>query len=103
MGADQATFSGLAGMGDLVATCTSRHSRNRLAGELLAKGHSPGEIELQMGMVAEGLTAAPAVWGLARDLGCDMPITENVVALIYEGKEIRQAVQDLMGRRPKAE
>ncbi len=103
VGADQATFSGLAGMGDLVATCTSRHSRNRLAGELLAKGHSPGEIELQMGMVAEGLTAAPAVWGLARDLGCDMPITENVVALIYEGKEIRQAVQDLMGRQPKAE
>ncbi len=103
VGADQATFSGLAGMGDLVATCTSRHSRNRLAGELLAKGHSPGEIELQMGMVAEGLTAAPAVWELATERGCDMPITENVVALIYDGKDVRQAVQDLMSRQPKPE
>lgn len=103
LGAENSTFSGLAGMGDLVATCTSRHSRNRLAGELLAKGHSPGEIELQMGMVAEGLTAAPAVLSLAASLGCDMPITENVVSVIYEGKDVRQVVQDLMGRQPKPE
>jgi len=103
LGADQMTFSGLAGMGDLVATCTSRHSRNRLAGELLAKGHSPGEIELQMGMVAEGLTAAGAVWELACSLGCAMPITENVVAVLYDGKDVRQAVQDLMSRQPKPE
>lgn len=103
LGAKESTFVGLAGLGDLVVTCTSRHSRNRLAGELLAKGHSPVEIELETGMVAEGLTAASAVRGLARSLECSMPITENVAAVIYEGKDVRQAARDLMVREPKAE
>ena len=102
-GADPLTFAGLAGLGDLIATCTSRHSRNRLAGELIAKGHSPAEIELEMGMVAEGLTAATAVRSLARSVGCDMPITEAVAAVIYEGKPVREAVRDLMSRQPRPE
>lgn len=102
-GADPLTFSGLAGLGDLIATCTSRHSRNRLAGELIAKGHSPGEIELEMGMVAEGLTAATAVRSLARSVNCDMPITEAVVAVLYEGKGVREAVRALMSRQPRPE
>lgn len=102
-GADPLTFAGLAGLGDLIATCTSRHSRNRLAGELIAKGHSPAEIELEMGMVAEGLTAATAVRSLARSVGCDMPITEAVAAVIFEGKPVREAVRDLMSRQPRPE
>lgn len=103
LGAEPLTFAGLAGLGDLVATCTSRHSRNRLAGELIAHGHSPDEVEREMGMVAEGLTAAPAVLSLARSLGVDMPITENVVAVVYGGKPVRDCVQDLMLREPRTE
>ncbi|MCZ7662027.1 MAG: NAD(P)-dependent glycerol-3-phosphate dehydrogenase [Thermoleophilia bacterium] len=103
LGAQPLTFAGLAGMGDLVATCTSRHSRNRLAGELIALGHSPADVEREMGMVAEGLTAAPAILQLARTLGVDMPITENVVAIIRGQKEVRDSVRDLMLREPRSE
>ncbi|MCL5942907.1 MAG: NAD(P)-dependent glycerol-3-phosphate dehydrogenase [Actinobacteria bacterium] len=103
LGAQPLTFAGLAGMGDLVATCTSRHSRNRLAGELIARGRSPEEAEREMGMVAEGLTAAPAVLALARRLGVDMPITENVVAIIRGEKDVLASVRDLMLREPRSE
>jgi glycerol-3-phosphate dehydrogenase (NAD(P)+) len=103
LGADGMTFAGLAGLGDLVATCTSRHSRNRLAGELIARGHSPDEVEREMGMVAEGLTAAPAVLELARRLGVEMPITESVVAVVYERRPVRECVASLMLREPRTE
>lgn len=103
LGAEPLTFAGLAGLGDLVATCTSRHSRNRLAGELIAHGHSPSEVEEEMGMVAEGLTAAPAVLELAASLGVEMPITESVVAVVYGGKSVRDCVQDLMLREHRPE
>jgi len=103
MGADPLTFSGLAGMGDLIVTCTSSHSRNRLAGELIARGHSPREIELEMGMVAEGLTAAPAILELARALGVEMPITKAVTEVVYEGRDVHRVVHDLMVRQPRAE
>lgn len=103
LGAEQLTFAGLAGLGDLVATCTSNHSRNRLAGELIALGHSPGEVEQEMGMVAEGLTAAPAILALARNEGVDMPITRNVVAVVYEQKSVKDCVADLMSREPRTE
>ena len=103
LGAEQLTFSGLAGMGDLVATCTSSHSRNRRAGELIAQGHSPAEVEDEMGMVAEGMTAAPAILRLAGEHGIEMPITENVVAVLFGGKDIMAAVRDLMGRQPRPE
>ncbi len=103
LGAEPLTFAGLAGLGDLVATCTSQHSRNRLAGELIAHGHSPSQVEQEMGMVAEGLTAAPAVLSLAKSFGVDMPITENVVAVVYGGKSVLDCVQDLMLREPRTE
>jgi len=103
LGARPLTFAGLAGLGDLVATCTSRHSRNRRAGELLARGLPPDQVEREMGMVAEGLTAAPAILKLAGGLGVDMPITENVVAVIRGEKEIVSVVRDLMRREPRAE
>lgn len=103
MGARPDTFSGLAGMGDLIATCTSRHSRNRLAGELIAGGLTATQAEQQMGMVAEGLTSAAAVKELAHRHGVDMPITEQVCAVIHEGKDVRLAVIELMTRAPKQE
>lgn len=103
MGARHSTFAGLAGMGDLIATCTSRHSRNRRAGELIAGGMAPQEVETAMGMVAEGLTSAAAVRDLARRQGVEMPITEQVCAVIYEGKDVREAVTDLMSRAPTEE
>ena len=102
-GADPQTFSGLAGMGDLIATCTSRHSRNRMAGELIASGKTPAEAEGEMGMVAEGLTSAAAVRDLALANGVEMPITEQVCAVIHEGKDVRRAVADLMARAPRPE
>jgi glycerol-3-phosphate dehydrogenase (NAD(P)+) len=103
MGADPRTFSGLAGMGDLIATCTSRHSRNRRAGELIAQGKTGEEAEQEMGMVAEGLTSARAVYELAAQVDLEMPITEQVCEVIYEGKNVMLAVAELMGRAPTSE
>ena len=102
-GAHLATFTGLAGIGDLIATCTSRHSRNRLAGELLAKGASPAEVEAEVGQVVEGIPTAYAMHDLAGRLGIEMPVTENVY-LVLEGRRTPQeGVADLMGRAPKKE
>ncbi len=103
LGADARTFSGLAGLGDLVGTCTSRHSRNRMAGELLAQGFAAHGVEAKMGMVAEGLTSAPVILDLARMQSVEMPITENVVAVIRDGKSVSVCVRDLMTRRPRSE
>lgn len=103
LGANARTFAGLAGLGDLVGTCTSRHSRNRMAGELIAQGYSAGAVEHEMGMVAEGLTSAPVVLRLAHTHGVEMPITENVVAVISQGKSVAACVRDLMARRPRSE
>lgn len=103
LGADIRTFAGLAGLGDLVGTCTSRHSRNRMAGQLIAQGYSAEHVEEQMGMVAEGLTSAPIILDLSRTHGVDMPITENVVAVIEEGKSVTACVCDLMTRRLRSE
>lgn len=103
LGADARTFSGLAGMGDLIATCTSRHSRNRRAGELIAQGRTAEEAEKEMGMVAEGLTSARSVYELAAQSDLEMPITEQVCEVIYEGKDVMLAVAELMGRAPTAE
>ncbi|MFA6001745.1 MAG: NAD(P)H-dependent glycerol-3-phosphate dehydrogenase [Thermoleophilia bacterium] len=102
-GADSKTYAGLAGMGDLIATCTSRHSRNRMAGELIADGKTPQQAETEMGMVAEGLTSARSVLELARAHGIEMPITEQVCAVVYDGKDVRRAVSELMKRSPKSE
>lgn len=102
-GAHIATFTGLAGIGDLIATCTSRHSRNRLAGELLAKGASPAEVEAQVGQVVEGLHTAYALHDLAKRLGIDMPVTENVYQVLQGNRTPQECVADLMGRTPKKE
>lgn len=103
LGADARTFSGLAGLGDLVGTCTSRHSRNRMAGELIAQGFSAHGVEGEMGMVAEGLTSAPIILDLAREHDVEMPIAENVASVISDGKTVAACVRDLMTRRPRAE
>ena len=95
------TFSGLAGMGDLIVTCWSHHGRNRRAGELIAQGASPGEAAAQIGTV-EGLTTAPVLRDLANRVGVEMPIT-NAVCEILEGKSLDDLIAGLMGRRPTAE
>ena len=102
-GARIETFTGLAGIGDLIATCTSRHSRNRMAGELLAKGASPAEVEHQVGQVVEGIPTAYALHDLAHRLGIDMPVTENVYQVLEGKRTPQECVADLMGRSPKKE
>jgi glycerol-3-phosphate dehydrogenase (NAD(P)+) len=97
------TFSGLAGLGDLVLTCTGHLSRNRRAGLLLAAGKTPEEIAAETSMVAEGMRNSRAIARLAERKGVEMPITRQMVAMLYEGKPPRQAVAELMSRGLKAE
>ena len=101
-GARAETFSGLAGMGDLMVTCWSRHGRNRLAGELIARGASPEEAAAKIGQVVEGLTTAPVLRDLARRNGVELPITE-AVCQVLDGTSLSQLVSGLMGRRPTDE
>jgi glycerol-3-phosphate dehydrogenase (NAD(P)+) len=101
-GARSETFSGLAGMGDLVVTCWSRHSRNRRAGELIAQGASPEDAVESIGMVVEGLTTAPVLRDLATRLGIELPITEGVCAVLG-GASLQDLISGLMGRRPTDE
>jgi glycerol-3-phosphate dehydrogenase (NAD(P)+) len=98
-GARPETFAGLAGMGDLVVTCWSHHGRNRLAGELIARGASPEEALRRVGTVVEGVTTAPVLRELGRGLGLELPITEAVCAVL-DGVSIRDLASSLMGRRP---
>jgi glycerol-3-phosphate dehydrogenase (NAD(P)+) len=102
-GAQSRTYSGMAGMGDLVATCTSRHSRNRRAGELLAKGVPAAWIEDEIGQVAEGLTTAPVLGGLAKRRGVDLPITFAVCAVAAGACTPLDALAELMAREPTEE
>ncbi len=102
-GAKAATFAGLAGIGDLIATCTSRHSRNRATGEKIALGMSLEEIEAETSMVAEGVRTAKNLHDLALKAGLDMPITEAVFRVIYQGKRPKDCVSDLMQRGAKDE
>lgn len=103
-GGRPATFSGLSGMGDLIVTCTSRHSRNRHVGEELGRGARLEEITRAMGgQVAEGVTTADSAYGLARRVGVETPIIDQVHAGLYEGRDPRQAVRDLMSRDAKPE
>jgi len=103
LGAKPETFFGLSGIGDLMVTCMSRHSRNRGVGERLGKGESLEEIMASMKMVAEGVWNCQAAKELAEELGVPVPITEQVNAVVHEGKDPRQAVLDLMSRAPKPE
>lgn len=97
------TFSGLAGMGDLIATCSSRQSRNNMVGFELGRGRAIEEIVGEMRMVAEGVKSSPSVLALARRHGVEMPITEQVVAVCHEGRSARDALAALMRRDRKSE
>jgi glycerol-3-phosphate dehydrogenase (NAD(P)+) len=103
LGAQPATFSGLAGMGDLVLTCTGDLSRNRSVGMELGRGRTLEEILQGMKMVAEGVKTTLSAFQLAEKLGVEVPITEQMYAILYQGKSARQAVTDLMLRELKAE
>jgi glycerol-3-phosphate dehydrogenase (NAD(P)+) len=96
-GAKRATCYGLAGVGDLVATCTSKHSRNRFVGEKLAEGKSFDEIKEEMhGMVAEGVKATKAVYEFGKEKGIDLPLTTQVYKVLYENKNLKEAIKDLL-------
>ena len=103
MGAQEETFSGLAGFGDLITTCFSQHSRNRKMGELIASGIGLEAALAQMTMVAEGVTTVKSVYSLSQKLGIDMPITSEIYKALYEDKKPQEAVADLMGRDKKHE
>jgi len=103
LGGQPLTFSGLAGVGDLVATCMSQHSRNRHVGEQLGKGRTVQEVIAEMNMVAEGVKTSRAVLDLANDRGVEMPIAEQVVAVIEEGRLPAEALLSLMSRDLKDE
>jgi glycerol-3-phosphate dehydrogenase (NAD(P)+) len=101
-GARPETFAGLAGMGDLIVTCWSKHGRNRHAGELIAQGLSPDEAVARIGQTVEGITTAPALHDLSARLGVELPITEGVCAVL-SGKSLSELVSNLMGRQPTEE
>jgi glycerol-3-phosphate dehydrogenase (NAD(P)+) len=103
MGAEAATFAGLAGMGDLVLTCTGDLSRNRTVGFKLGQGMQLADILAEMRMVAEGVKSAESVYNLARKLGVDMPIVEKTYQILHENKPACEAVTELMARGLKAE
>lgn len=103
LGANPLTFSGLSGLGDLFVTCTSRHSRNRLVGERIGRGESLAEIVASMKMVAEGIATTISALELASDYGIEMPITEQVYKILFEGKNPHEAITELMTRQMKRE
>lgn len=103
MGGRPATFAGLAGIGDLVATCTSRHSRNRHVGEELGKGRTLDEIIADMNQVAEGVKTSRVVMELGAKHGVVLPISHEVHGVLYEGRSPRQAYRGLIRRGPGAE
>lgn len=102
-GADPLTFAGLAGLGDVVATCSSRLSRNRYVGEQLAKGRSWDEIKDSMDNVAEGVNATQAALVLAKELGVEMPIAEMASRVLFDGLSPQKAMAELMSRPARSE
>ena len=103
MGCERRTFMGLAGIGDLIVTCTSRHSRNNRCGELIGKGKSYEEASKEIGMVVEGYYALEAAMELSRKYSVELPITEAVYKVIKEGLSPREAIHTLMTRDLKSE
>ncbi len=103
MGAIPLTFAGLAGIGDLILTCTGDLSRNRMVGLKIAKGIPVEEIISGMKMVAEGIKTSQSAYSLAKKMNIEMPITTEVYNVIYKGKDPRKAVKDLMTRQLKVE
>jgi len=103
LGADPLTFAGLAGLGDLVATCTSPLSRNRTFGEKLGRGQTLEEVVADTKQTAEGVKSCESIFELARQHDVDMPITEHVVQVVHEGVSPGEMVKSLMSRAPQAE
>ena len=103
MGCDIKTFYGLAGVGDLIVTCTSIHSRNNHAGFLIGRGHSPKRAIEEVGMVVEGMNALPAAMGLAKKYGVDLPIINAVDAVVNGNANPADVVDSLMTREMKIE
>jgi glycerol-3-phosphate dehydrogenase (NAD(P)+) len=103
LGGRPSTFAGLAGMGDLIATCISSKSRNHQVGYGLAKGRALEDIVTEMDMVAEGVKTTTSVLGLAAKVDVEMPIAEHVAMVLHEGVHPRDAVLSLMTRQAKAE
>lgn len=103
MGCQEQTFAGLAGVGDLIVTATSQHSRNNQCGRLIGEGVSPQEAVRQVGMVVEGIHAIPAALTLAEQYGVELPIVKAVDAIINRGADPAQTVQELMNRGRKSE
>lgn len=103
LGGRKETFAGLAGIGDLIVTCTSMHSRNRRCGILIGQGMPPEQAVKEIGMVVEGYYAAATAKTLADKLGVEMPISSAAYAVLYEGKNPRDAVSELMTREKRTE
>lgn len=103
LGGKRETFAGLTGMGDLIVTCTSMHSRNRRAGILIGKGYSMEEAIEEVGMVVEGIKACKAFYEQKEELGVSMPITDVLYKVLFEGKDPKYGVYELMTRDKKSE
>ena len=103
MGANMATFSGLAGIGDLIVTCTSMHSRNRRAGILIGQGKTIDEAIEEVGMVVEGIKTAKSAYELSKKFNVVMPITKEIYEILYKDKDVKKSVINLMLRDKKHE
>ena len=103
LGARKETFAGLAGVGDLIVTCTSMHSRNRRAGILIGQGRTAQEAMQEVGAVVEGYYAARSAWELGQRQGIDMPITEAAYKVLYEDMPVKEAFSTLLQRQRKSE
>jgi Glycerol-3-phosphate dehydrogenase len=103
MGANTETLNGLSGIGDLIVTCASRHSRNRKAGMLIGRGYSMQQAMDEVKMVVEGVYSAKAAIALAKKYEINMPIIEQVNAVLFENQPAKDAVMELMLRDKKAE
>jgi glycerol-3-phosphate dehydrogenase (NAD(P)+) len=102
-GAQVDTFTGLSGLGDLMVTCFSKHSRNRAFGERCGRGEKPADVAASMTAIAEGYPTSRSAYRLAQRHDVSTPIIAEVFAMLYEGKDVRQGVRDLMSRELKAE
>ena len=103
VGAKRETFYGLTGLGDLIVTCSSEHSRNRKAGRLIGRGLSLDEVKQEVGMVIESVDNIEAAYELKKKYNVEMPIVEEVYNVLYNGEKPKEAVYKLMQREKKAE
>ena len=103
LGGKEHTFYGLSGIGDLMVTCFSKHSRNRNLGEMLAKGKTLEQAEKELKMVAEGVNTCISAYNLGKKLDIELPIINQIYEVLFKNKDAKQAVYDLMTRTPKAE